>query len=155
MDYAKLQVGEIFTDKESGNILQAVDTPTEGMLFRDTDGILYEYHEVSQQRGRKCACAERKRCLDLTLRAFGKCIPGLWCRVSWPREHDRYFFVNSILMVDTDIYNTQDSLSKVRKAAGNFFKTKEEAEFAKDRVRAVFLDIQREREDKEKGLDLF
>lgn len=55
-------------------------------------------------------------------------------RSRWPREGQKYFYINSILFVESDTFTYISDLDKYRKKAGNCFDTELEAETAAQRI---------------------
>lgn len=54
----------------------------------------------------------------------------------WPQAGDLYYFIDDEgVVIDSSFYN--DNCDKARKAIGDFFRTKEEAEFEAERLKVI------------------
>lgn len=87
------------------------------MILKDENGNEYEY-SITSQHG------------DLTR---GICQP---IKKEWPQELDDYWFATDHSTVEKYIW-LDTTGDKRRKAFGNCFKTKKEAEYARDRIKSL------------------
>ena len=58
----------------------------------------------------------------------------------WPQDGDNYFFINSDSAISA-IHYTHDCTDEMRSSFGNFFRTREEAEAALERVRKALKGV--------------
>lgn len=65
---------------------------------------------------------------------------GLGYKKQWPRTGDLYYYVDTDGSVESCQYADKYDIDNNRRKAGNFFKTKEAAEIAAERVKAAFKD---------------
>lgn len=65
---------------------------------------------------------------------------GLGYKKLWPQTGDLYYYVDTDGSVESCQYADKYDIDNNRRKAGNFFKTKESAEIAAERVKAAFKD---------------
>lgn len=58
-----------------------------------------------------------------------------------PKEDEIYFYVNSTIEIESTFFDEDYSLDQQRKLSKNIFKTKEEAENARDKIKDLLSNL--------------